>query len=205
MRRLLALAVATLVACSAPAPERDGAEDDPDTAARGDTVMTPGPGADTPQAGPPRPADAPPAQPAPTRQPATQAGGVRGEVVASGTGAEPITTLQVESRGSLILTGDLEPELRRLAGATVVARGTQAGEVRRTLHVDSYEIVEINGERPVVGVVLPGPRLATGTDTLTIQGASPEMRTGSRIWITGQLSAGLVRVGSWGVIAPPST
>jgi hypothetical protein len=201
----VALAAVALAACAPPAPDAAdaGAGADQDTAAHADTTIVPVHAADTAMAGPPRPGD-PPRQVDPP-PPAVRTDGVRGRVVASGTGPVPMTTLNVDGSGSLIITGALEPELRRLAGATIVARGVVAGETRRTIRVESYEVVEIDGERPVVGVVLSGDRLDTGTETLSILGAPAEMRPGARVWITGERQPGQVRVGSWGVIAPAGT
>jgi hypothetical protein len=126
--------------------------------------------------------------------------GIRGEVVAGGTAQDPVTSLSVAGAQPLIVTGPLESDLRALAGATVVVHGEESGETRRTIRVESYGIVEINGERPVLGWVAHGDRLVVEDDTLAILGAQPGMEPGSLIWITGDRSAGQIRVGSWGVI-----
>jgi hypothetical protein len=193
------VAAALVAACSGPAPGPGTSA--ADTAADGmltDTALVEhDAGEDVP---PMESADA--AAGAQTGRPDTvQAGtGVVGRVVASGTEQEPITMLQVEGRMALVVTGALEPELRSLAGATVRARGPESGAARRTIRVDSYEIVEINGERPFVGVVLTGGRLAVGPDTLTLAGAPAGMESGTRVWITGDREGGRLRVSSWGVI-----
>ena len=62
---------------------------------------------------------------------------VRGRVLVSSMGPQPVTTLTTDSAGPLVLEGALEPELRRLGGALVEvegARGTYARE--RTIELD---------------------------------------------------------------------
>lgn len=198
MRSALLLAIAAGVGCSSPPPPPDTVEMDPGAAAPADVTEAV---LDTPwPATPPEtvaPSDAPPP---PSGQAPPVAPGVRGRVGASGTDHEPMTTLQVEGRRALIITGPLESELRSLAGATVVVRGTESGAARRTIQVESYEIVEINGERPFVGLVLPGDRLAAGADTLTLEGAPDALRAGDRVWITGERRGTRLRVSSWGAI-----
>lgn len=208
MRRFLLLAMVAGVGCSSPPPATDSVDADPGAAAPADVTATP---MDSPQhASPPASAPDPGSTPAAPRASPTRAAGtpptepaepgIRGRINASGTDGEPITTLQVEGRMALIVTGPLEPELRSLAGAIVVARGAESGAARRTINVDSYEIVEINGERPFVGVVLSGDRLAAGADTLTLVGVPEGMRTGRRVWITGERTGTRLRVSSWGAI-----
>lgn len=207
-RTTLLLAIAASVGCSSPPPATDSVDTDPSAAAPADVTetMMDSPQPASPPASEPDPASAPAAPPAspvrgsgtPPSEPAEP--GVRGRINASGTDREPITTLQVEGRMALIVTGSLEPELRSLAGAIVVVRGAESGAARRTIHVESYEIAEINGERPFVGVVLSGDRLAVGADTLTLVGAPERMQTGRRVWITGERTGTQLRVSSWGAI-----
>jgi hypothetical protein len=204
----LALAVAVLVAC--------GPSATPETA--GDAASVPG--ATTPDA----PLDTAPDTPVsnefpdiPSRPPAgtggvgggaapstgapAQASAIRGRVVAGGTDHEPMTSLRQADGPSLVVTGPLASELRRLAGAVVEVRGDVAGVARRTIHVESYEIVEIDGARPTVGTVLPGGRLAAGADTLDLLDPPAGLPVGGRVWVTGERRAGRFRVASWGIIA----
>jgi hypothetical protein len=196
VRRCIAVAAAGFTACGpAPAPEHAGQ-------VAGDTVVVmPAGTAAAAQRVPADPAVVAPAAPAHPASPAADTlPEVRGRIVVSGTEHEPLTTLRVDGRMALIVTGPLAPELRSLAGAAVAVRGVESGAARRTIHVESYEIIEIHGERPVVGVVLAGHRLAAGADTLALVGAPPEMRAGSRVWITGERQGRELRVASWGLI-----
>jgi hypothetical protein len=208
MRTSLLVAIAVSVGCSSPPPATDSVDTDPGAAVPADVTETTmdSPQHASPPASVPDPPSAPAALPAsPTRGAGTLPSapaepGIRGRINASGTDHEPITTLQVEGRMALIVTGPLEPELRSLAGAIVVVRGAESGTARRTIHVESYEIVEIDGARPFVGVVLSGDRLAAGADTLILVGAPEGMRTGGRVWITGERTGTQLRVSSWGAI-----
>jgi hypothetical protein len=126
---------------------------------------------------------------------------VTGVVVVSGTAMEPMPTILPEGGTAIRLEGALASELRTLAGATVVAWGEMAGEgLRRSMHVESYEITEIHGVRPLAGVVLADGRLVAGGDTLTLLGAGDALRPGLRIWVTGERAGRELRVSSWGRI-----
>lgn len=191
-----------LIACSSPPPPADDVHADPEAAEPDRTEVV----VDTPPPGQPPRDTEPDAQTAAVRRSddgtAGPAGpGIRGRVIPSGTEHEPITTLQVEGRMALVLTGPLEPELRSLAGAVVVVHGPESGSpARRTIRVESYEVMDIEGQRPVVGDVLPGGRLAAGPDTLTLAAVPDGMRVGSRVWITGERRGAQLIVASWGVI-----
>jgi hypothetical protein len=138
---------------------------------------------------------------APSAGAAAQEPAIRGRVVAGGTDHEPVTSLQRPDAPPLIVTGPLASELRRLAGATVEVRGAVSGVARRTIHVESYEIVEIDGARPTVGTVLSGGRLAAGADTLHLLDPPAGLPVGGRVWVTGERRDGRLRVASWGIIA----
>ena len=83
--------------------------------------------------------------------------------------------------------GPLE-ELIRLQGATVRVRGRSAE--RNTFRVTDYEILEIGGERPVVGILerasggALGVRESTG-DWLELDGAPEALgeKVGSKVWV----------------------
>ena len=77
---------------------------------------------------------------------------VRGRIVVSSLGPQPLTTLQVDSGGPPVLEGAREPELRRLNGALVEVQGSQtATPPNGGIRVERYVILEIAGERPLVG------------------------------------------------------
>ncbi|MGH7462729.1 MAG: hypothetical protein ACREMA_17100, partial [Longimicrobiales bacterium] len=124
---------------------------------------------------------------------------LRGKVVVSGTEGMHFTTLQTMG-GSVLLTGALESELRALSGATVQVSGTESRrEGRASVDVRSYEVVDIDGERPVVGRLLASNRLVTGTDTLTLA-AAISAPAGAKVWVTGDRSGKQIAVRSFGII-----
>lgn len=134
-----------------------------------------------------------------------------GRIVNSGTERLVITTLQVEGQGPTRLVGALESELRRLSGATVSVVGTvdsTGPPPGVSLDVREYELLSINGQRPLVGTVLvrdDGIWLAAA-DTVRLVPELQELRdhAGARVWVVGTASANgsELRVGSYGVIAP---
>lgn len=84
------------------------------------------------------------------------------------------------------LVGDLKAELERLSGSKVRVTGTRTEG--GGLAVSHYEILEIAGHVPVVGVVeVQGSSVTLMTDageTLSVQGA-PELLTldGAKVWV----------------------
>ena len=123
----------------------------------------------------------------------------RGKLVASGTGASPFTVLQTAA-GSFVLTGTLEPELRVLSGATAEVRGVQARrDPQNEINVENYDLIDINGERPVVGYIGEGNRLITGRDTINLTGTITAS-VGSKVWVTGDRSGQAIAVRSYGII-----
>ncbi len=125
---------------------------------------------------------------------------LRGQVVASGTEAMPFTTLQTTS-GLVFLTGALEPELRALSSATVELSGAQTRrDTRVTVDVRSYDVIDIDGERPLIGRLLASNRLIINMDTLSVTGTI-NAPAGAKIWITGDLSGKQISVRSYGIIS----
>ena len=123
----------------------------------------------------------------------------RGKLVTSGTGASPFTVLQTGA-GSFVLTGSLEPELRVLSGATAEVSGVQARrDAQNEINVESYDLVDINGERPVVGYISDGNRLVTGRDTIDLTGTITAP-VGAKVWVTGARSGKSIAVRSYGII-----
>ena len=184
--RLLALVLVAACGGSNPAPE----------AAADTTAATPPSAA--PAATPPD-TSVTAGAPAPTGAPATMSG-LRGKVVASGTENMNLTTLQGVPGSMVVLRGNLEQELRALAGATVQVDGNTTTENnRRIVDVQKYEIVDINGEKPIVGTLVQPQKLATATDTLDVVG-EVKAAPGSKVWITGDRSGKQLKVRSYGVI-----
>lgn len=192
-----------------------------DTGAVGADTGTVGPDTDEP-AGPPAGEGAPPprdrpAQTAPPPSDGTDAaprageGGMEtheGRVAVTGAVPTTFLTLQWEG-GSVVLRGDLSDELRRLAGATVRVTGTPTEQgPDRALRVVNYEILEIDGARPSVGVLMreeDGMHLHDESGRMfPLAGAPASMqrRVGAKVWIVGPLEDGALRVRSYGVIRP---
>jgi hypothetical protein len=169
-----------------------------DRAARpGTTPPAPAPGSGG-QATPASPRPSAPSQATPPAADTSEP--LRGRIRVSGTAQEPITTIAVDGVGPLIVTGRHETDLRTLSGAVVAVRGAQAGVQRRTIDVTAYEILEIDGARPVVGRILQDGRLDTGADTLSLTGATADMRRGARVWVVGERVGSTLRVSSAGRI-----
>ena len=156
---------------------------------------------DVPRAAAPEPDSVTPETDPITQPPAAAAAAdsVRGTVVVTGVGPSPYATLS-SSEGPIILAGALEAELRQLGGAQVDVFGELTGAQRRSLTVQRYAVLAIDGERPVVGTVLSdGRRIAAG-DTLTVVGLADPLPAGAKIWIVGLRDGSQLRLQSWGVI-----
>jgi hypothetical protein len=128
----------------------------------------------------------------------------RGKLVLTGT--EPGTSVRlVSDSGHVELAGALEPELRRLAGASVVVRGSlQGAPPAQTLEASDYEVTEIDGATPATGLLETGNgqlRLV-GRDTLELAGAPEALRgkAGAKIWVVGRRTGDSVEVQSYGII-----
>jgi hypothetical protein len=135
---------------------------------------------------------------------AETADSARGTVVVTGMGPSTYTTLSSGEGPPIVLAGELEAELRQLAGAQVAVFGELTAGQRASLRVERYEVLSIDGERPVVGTVLPDGRgIETGRDTLTVRGYSESRPAGAKIWIVGRREGAHIRLLSWGVIRRP--
>lgn len=132
-----------------------------------------------------------------------------GPVVVSGVVGSTFTTLSVPGRGAIGVVGVLEPEVRRLAGARVRVQGPAgAGFPGEAVDVRSYLLLEVNGERPYVGVLTrSGQALAleqspTERIVVSVGPLGLEDNVGAKVWLTGTMSAGSLQVQSFGVIRP---
>jgi hypothetical protein len=136
-----------------------------------------------------------------------------GPVVVVGTAGSTFTTVSVEGRGAVGVVGELEPELRALTGARVRVEGPAGtGYPGESVSVRSYAVLEVNGERPYVGVLVSTPqglaleRTAFERDRLplsTYPGGLAE-NAGAKVWVTGPLDGGSVQVQSFGIIRRPA-
>jgi hypothetical protein len=125
-----------------------------------------------------------------------------GRVVAGGLADAPVTSLQVEGRGPVTLAGPLEPELRRLGGATVSVAG--APSPPNAFAVSRYEIVLVDGVKPAVGTLMSrdGSVWLAGTDTMKLAAVPEALRgkVGAKVWIVGRRTGTDLTVQSYGII-----
>lgn len=130
-----------------------------------------------------------------------------GVVQQSGSGIEPTVVLQQHGGAPVRLGGDLLPELARLAGGTVRVDGHWTGAHGGSLDVHAYELLNIAGAVPIVGVVedRAGALWLRGADSVQLIAPPAELRQqlGARVWVVGVSEAGGVRLQSYGVIAEP--
>jgi len=149
------------------------------------------------------------AVPTPTPTPLPSETVLTGKVVSGGLANEPTTSLQVEGAKTTTLTGPLEPELRRLNSATVwVAGAPGSGTPNASFAVSRYEIVSINGTKPLVGsLVARGADawLATERDTVKLASPPAELRAkmGAKVWIIGRRTGAELTPQMFGVIREP--
>jgi len=132
-----------------------------------------------------------------------------GKVAAVGLAMSPVTSLEVEGARATTLIGPLEPELRRLGGATVwVAGAPVAGPPNATFSVSRYEILSIDGARPLVGQLVTrdgAPWLVTDRDTVKLAKAPAELaaKSGAKVWVIGRRSGTELTTQTYGVIRDP--
>ena len=124
------------------------------------------------------------------------------------TGAIPTPDTRLETAaGAIVLVGPLAAELARVAGAEVLVRGSVAsGADPPTIRVSEYEIRDVDGLRPIVGMLeVRNGALVLRTEDgeeRAITGTSERMlrAAGSRVWVTTRGDgSGVVR---WGILRP---
>jgi hypothetical protein len=127
------------------------------------------------------------------------------------TGSEPLSgvTLMGDKGESTLIVGDLAPELRRLSGATVQVIGTEAERgPGKSLDVQDYEVLSIDGERPAVGILLhtKGGMSLAGRDTLELTSVPEALRgkAGAKVWIVGPRAGTKLQLQSFGILREPS-
>jgi hypothetical protein len=149
----------------------------------------------------------PKATPAPTATPSETV--LTGRVTVTGLASDQRTMLRVEGGTPTTLTGPLEPELRRLNAATVwVAGAPGTGAPNASFAVSRYEIVSIDGSKPIVGVLVArdgSTWLAADRDTVKLAATTPEIRAkvGAKVWIVGRRTGSELTPQSFGVIREP--
>jgi hypothetical protein len=123
------------------------------------------------------------------------------------TGSEPMTTvtLQRDDGGAIALTGELEPELRRLTGATVAVHGTRVEHPPMGgFDVHQYEVLLIDGQRPYVGILLHHGETTwlAGADTVELADTPEALsaQPGAKVWIIGERMGDALAVQSYGII-----
>lgn len=134
---------------------------------------------------------------------------MEGRVLVSGVDPSSMTVLQSDGEPAVALVGAMEPELRRLQGATLRVGGTpERGSVAPggALDVSSYEVLEIDGMAPRVGILVrEGARYRLqGGDTTMLVGVPDALARseGAKVWIIGRAGEDGLTVQSYGVIRP---
>ncbi len=163
-----------------------------------------------------------PATPAPagvTASPVAAAPRPSGDTTVSGVvravGAVPLTQTVVQTAtGEVALVGPFRGELERVVGAHVRVWGKPVANTppapRRAVEVSAYEVVQFNGERPVIG------RLVEREDAHFIEVSRTEivrlaalpreltMLVGRRVWVFGDRGPNGLRVQVFGESRSPN-
>jgi hypothetical protein len=125
--------------------------------------------------------------------------------------AESAEVILQGATASVGLTGPLVGELRRLSGATLRVSGTPRGNATamppRAVTVRDYQILEVDGQRPLVGIVLSrnGRLWLAAQDTIELVGVTPDSaaRPGAKVFVLGVRENGRLLVKAFGVIRAP--
>ena len=130
---------------------------------------------------------------------------VTGRVVVSGP-LRPVTRLYLEEGRSIGITGELLGEIQRLTGAKLSVVGDSAPD--QGLYARHYAVLEVNGEKPYVGVVIRnGGSIALSREAGVLEldslgSAQLGEFVGAKVWVTGRQYGARLRVVSYGVIRP---
>lgn len=190
------LGMATLGGCSA---DRDGSDTDRAASPAEEVSAAPPPDSTT---------DPPVDSPVDTAVDAEDESIERtGRLVVSGPEGLRMVSVYTEDGQSVGLTGSLLSELTRLSGAVVRVTGSATETIgREGVDVARYDVVSIDGEAPVVGVLsgADGSFRLTGDQPVGLVGVPGELATqvGALIWVTGPDTENGRRVQSYGVIRP---
>jgi hypothetical protein len=133
---------------------------------------------------------------------------MQGRVYLTGSSPNQVVSIQPDDGRSVRLAGDLEAELERLSGAMVRVEGIveEQGAIR-SFSVRAYEVLDIDGAKPLVGVLQEDSgRLTIATDpplTLRDPPQGLAVMVGAKVWIVGRVEAATVHVQSFGIIRDP--
>ena len=150
----------------------------------------------------------PAAQPAPSPTPAPSETVLTGKVSVGGLAGQQVTSLQIAGAKPARLLGPLEPELQRLNTATVWVAGGPVASPAGGFTVTRYEIVSMDGEKPLVGTTFTRAGavwLAAGADTVKLSAAPSDLTTkvGAKVWVVGRRTGADMTVQTFGIIREP--
>lgn len=143
------------------------------------------------------------------RQQESEAEHARGRIMVTGSEPTVMVSLAIEGESAVNLTGQLVPEIRRLSGAMVEVHGTRAGTgLMGRFEVAAYEVVEIDGLKPVVGMLRESGGaygIASAEEETMLAEVPHEMSglVGAKVWVTGVWEGEVLHVQSYGVIREP--
>jgi hypothetical protein len=162
----------------------------------------------SPQPASSAPTSTPAAQPTPSPTPGPSETVLTGKVSVGGLAGQQVTSLQVEGGKPARLVGPLEGELQRLNSATVWVAGAPVATPTNGFAVTRYDIVSIDGAKPLVGVTISRAGavwLATATDTVQLTTAPSDLtRTvGAKVWVVGRRTGAELTVQTHGIIRDP--
>lgn len=129
-----------------------------------------------------------------------------GRVFVTGSKPDVSITLVPPQGPGVTVVGRLQPELGRLSGATVRVRGVPGGKPpSKILDVESYDVLEVDGEVPSVGTILTaqdGALRLAGRDTVELADPPEGLRQkeGAKVWIVGHPAGEKLAVQSYGII-----
>lgn len=132
---------------------------------------------------------------------------VTGRVIVTSEDTVKGVQLYVEGGPPIRIVGSLDQEISRLAGASLTVVGQPAG--RTAVRATSYAALEINGEKPQVGIVVRRgtsyllEREIGAVMLLADEPAALERLVGAKIWVTGPVESHQIRIEAYGVLRLP--
>ncbi len=126
--------------------------------------------------------------------------------------AQPVVEVREgEDRRQIAVLGTWKEEIGRLSGAEIEVTGRMSanpsGMPADAITAEQYRVVAINGERAYVGVLTlrDGTMWLDGDTEMRLAVIPPGLRgkAGAKVWVTGQVGDGTIRVQSHGVIREP--
>lgn len=119
----------------------------------------------------------------------------------------PLSLRQPRGGAPVPLTGELEDELSRLAGATARVSGRWTDRRGGALDVAAYRLLEIDGAEPLVGTLVEGDGglwLRSDSGETRVIGAPTDLarQVGAYVWLVGERSQDGLRLQSFGIIRP---